>query len=181
MPWKCHKASVKIFSLFNFVLSVFSIFFGRFLKISSLVFPTFTKIINGDTELLSLHAVQTLNIELEKEKYSVVCGSLPIEQAHDDHCMSDRSQNAAGFVIWVVLTPTKDKFLWAVNEWRICSTCRPITTRWSWREKVCVSRWSQQKKKHTQEMRVTKLTSNQTACPRFQQQHGRVCGTTLCD
>ncbi len=42
-------------------------------------------------------------------------------------------------------------------------------------------RCSRQKKKHTQEMRATKLTYNQTVCPHFQQQHGHVDRTTLCD
>ncbi len=37
------------------------------------------------------------------------------------------------------------------------------------------------KKKHTLEMRATKLTYNQTACLCFQQQRRCVGGTTLCD
>ncbi len=43
-------------------------------------------------------------IELKEEKNSVFCGSLPVEQAHNKHCMSNRSQDTAGFVTQVVPT-----------------------------------------------------------------------------
>ncbi len=37
------------------------------------------------------------------------------------------------------------------------------------------------KKKHTKEMRVTKLTCNQTGCPYFQQQHEVLVEQHLCN
>ncbi len=49
--------------------------------------------------------------QIEKRKNSVFSGSLPIEQAHNECCISDRSHNTAGFVTRVVSTPTECEFL----------------------------------------------------------------------
>ncbi len=65
----------------------------------------------GGTELLSLHNVQVHNASYQKEgKTSLFCGSLPIKQTHDEHCILDRSQNKSAFITQVMLTPTEHEF-----------------------------------------------------------------------
>ncbi len=58
----------------------------------------------------------------------------------------DRSRDTTGFVTQVVLTSTEYEFLRVRGEWKKCSACGPVTTRWSWRRKLCVRRCSWQKK-----------------------------------
>ncbi len=42
--------------------------------------------------------VYSKNASNKKEKNSIFYGSLPIERVHDKYCISDKSQDTAGFV-----------------------------------------------------------------------------------
>ncbi len=102
-----------------------------FVHNKSSVFAAFCsfKYTKGDRELLSLHTIQTCNaFNRKKRKTRVFCGSLPIEQVLNKHCISDRSQYTACFVTQVMLIPTECEFLQVVGEWRRCSTHGLATT-----------------------------------------------------
>ncbi len=52
----------------------------------------------------------------ERKKISVFCDSLPVEQAHIECCITDRSRNTVGFVKHVVPNTTKHDFVSVVGE-----------------------------------------------------------------
>ncbi len=59
------------------------------------------------------------NRKTKKTAYTVVHS---IEQAHNEHCISDGSRDTAGFVSRVVSTPTEHELLRVVAERRRCGT-----------------------------------------------------------
>ncbi len=65
---------------------------------------------------------------IENKKKSVYSVVHSIEQVHDEHCISDRSRETAGFIIRVGPTPTEHAFLRVEGEQTMCRVCGPVTT-----------------------------------------------------
>ncbi len=85
----------------------------------------------GDTELLSPRALQAHSASSWKN--SIFCRSLPIEQVHDERCISGRSRDAVGFVTQVMPHPYQTWLSW--GRWT-----EEVLCMWTSRNQIIVNR-----------------------------------------
>ncbi len=83
----------------------------------------------GDTELMSLHAIQMHNASNRKEKKTAYSVVHYLSNKHMTNIVLDRSQDAAGLVTQVVSIPTEHEFWRVVGEWKRYSACGLVATR----------------------------------------------------
>ncbi len=65
---------------------------------------------------------------IEKRKKQCILWFITVEQVHNKHCITDKSQDTAAFVTRVVSTPTTHEFLQMLGK-RRCSAHGLVATR----------------------------------------------------